>query len=107
MPSSSTNTGLKWMLAFVRIALGIIFLLFAEYKLVGHEFAHGGIQKWIGGFLQNDMALHWYRPFLEKAVMPHGVFFGYLFGSGELLVGLALVTGVGAARGYGWRFHDA
>ena len=94
MPSSSSNPGLKWMLAFLRIALGGIFLLFGEYKLASPEFAHTGIQKWIGGFLHNDMALHWYRPFLEKIVVPHGVFFGYLFGTGELLVGLALVTGV-------------
>jgi thiosulfate dehydrogenase [quinone] large subunit len=82
------------MLALVRIALGAIFLLFGEYKLFGPEFAHGGIQKWIGGFLQNDMAVHWYRPFLENVVMKYGVFFGYLFGAGELLVGISSVTGV-------------
>lgn len=82
------------MLAVVRIALGVIFLFFAEYKIFGPDFAHGGIQKWIGGFLQNDTVVHWYRPFLENVVMPRATAFAYLFGTGELLVGLALVTGV-------------
>jgi thiosulfate dehydrogenase (quinone) large subunit len=93
MPNSADN-GLKYMLALVRIAVGVIFLLFAEYKVFETGFAHGGMQKWIGGFLQNDMVVHWYRPFLENVVMPHATLFAYLFGAGELLVGLALVTGV-------------
>lgn len=92
--ASSSNNGLKYMLGLVRIALGVIFLFFGEYKVFEPQFAHGGIQKWIGGFLQGDMVVHWYRPFLENVVMPHATFFGYLFGTGELLVGAALVTGV-------------
>jgi uncharacterized membrane protein YphA (DoxX/SURF4 family) len=88
------QSGLKWMIAIVRITMGVIFILFGEYKLVGPEFAHGGIQKYLSGFLDGSMVVHWYRPFLEKFVMPHATAFGYLFGAGELLVGTALVTGV-------------
>lgn len=92
--ASTENGGLKYMLALLRIALGIIYLFFAEYKVFEPEFAHGGIQRWIGGFLQNDMVVHWYRPFLENVVMPHATGFAYVFGTGELLVGIALVSGV-------------
>ena len=39
------------MLALVRIAVGVIFLFFAEYKIVGSEFVHGGFQKYITTFV--------------------------------------------------------
>jgi len=74
--------------------LGVIFILFGEYKIVGHDFAHGGIQKYLSQFLDGNMVVHWYRPFLEKVVLPHATIFGYVFGAGELMVGIALVTGV-------------
>jgi uncharacterized membrane protein YphA (DoxX/SURF4 family) len=89
-----SQSGLKWMIALVRVALGVIFVLFGEYKLVSPEFAHGGFQKYLTQFLDGNMAVHWYRPFLEKVVVPHATIFGYVFGTGELLVGTALVTGV-------------
>jgi uncharacterized membrane protein YphA (DoxX/SURF4 family) len=89
-----SQRALKWMIALVRVVIGIIFILFGEYKIAGPEFAHGGIQKYLSGFLDGNMAVHWYRPFLEKVVMPHATAFGYLFGAGELMVGIALITGV-------------
>jgi uncharacterized membrane protein YphA (DoxX/SURF4 family) len=89
-----SQSGLKWVIALVRVVMGVIFILFGEYKIVGHDFAHGGIQKYLSQFLDGNMAVHWYRPFLEKAVLPHATIFGYVFGVGELLVGIALVTGV-------------
>ncbi|MCU1306359.1 MAG: hypothetical protein JWN45_1054 [Acidobacteriaceae bacterium] len=89
-----SQSGVKWMIALVRIALGVIFILFGEYKLARPDFAHGGFQKYLAQFLDGNMAVHWYRPFLEKVVVPHATVFGYMFGTGELLVGIALVTGV-------------
>jgi thiosulfate dehydrogenase [quinone] large subunit len=88
------QTGLKWIIALVRVAMGVIFLFFGEYKIASPAFAHGGIQKYLSSFLDGNMVVHWYRPFLEKVVLPHAPIFGYLFGAGELLVGTALVTGV-------------
>ena len=86
--------GLKWMIALVRVTLGVIFILFGEYKLARPDFAHGGFQKYLAQFLDGNMAVHWYRPFLEKVVVPHATAVSYVFGTGELLVGIALVTGV-------------
>jgi uncharacterized membrane protein YphA (DoxX/SURF4 family) len=88
------ESGLKWTTTLVRIAMGVIFILFGEYKFASPAFAHGGIQKYLAQFLDGNMAVHWYRPFLEKVVLPHASIFGYLFGAGELLVGIALITGV-------------
>jgi uncharacterized membrane protein YphA (DoxX/SURF4 family) len=89
-----SQSGLKWMIALVRVTLGVILILFGEYKLARPDFAHGGFQKYLAQFLDGNMAVHWYRPFLEKVVLPHATIVGYVFGTGELLVGIALVTGV-------------
>jgi len=89
-----SQSGLKWMIALVRVTLGVIFILFGEYKLVSRDFAYHGFQQYLAQFLDGNMAVHWYRPFLEKVVVPHATIFGYVFGTGELLVGAALVTGV-------------
>jgi uncharacterized membrane protein YphA (DoxX/SURF4 family) len=34
------------------------------------------------------------RPFLQKLILPHAVFFGALVGISELLIALSLITGI-------------
>lgn len=89
-------------IALTRILTGLIFILFGEYKVAGPEFAHGGFQQWLGGFINHD-AVSFYRPFLLHVVQPHAVFCGYFVGVAELAIGLALVAGlwVRAASGFG------
>ena len=79
--------------AGVRIATSVFFLLFGEYKLAGPAFAHGGFQTYLQDYIANT-AVGFYRPFLWGIIRPHAVFFGYLVGVIELLVGLSLVLGL-------------
>lgn len=80
-------------LAGVRIATSVFFLLFGEYKLAGPAFAHGGFQTYLQDYIANS-AVSFYRPFLLGIVHPHPVFFGYLVGVIEMLVGVSLLLGL-------------
>ena len=91
MPDQSSN--LARTTAAVRIATGILFLLFGEYKVADPAFAHGGFQQYLQGYIQGA-ALSFYRPFLAHLVVPRVVFFGYAVGVVELLIGISLVVGL-------------
>lgn len=77
----------------VRIATSVFFLLFGEYKLAGPGFAHGGFQNYLQSYISND-AVNFYRPVLSGLVLPHAVFFGYLVGVVEMLIGISLLLGI-------------
>ena len=79
-------------IAVVRIATSVFFLLFGEYKVAGPEFAHGGFQTYLLDYIANS-AVSFYRPVLSGLVLPHAVFFGYVVGIVELLVGISLLIG--------------
>ncbi len=91
MPDQSSN--LAKTTAAVRIATGILFVLFGEYKVVDPAFAHSGFQQYLQGYIQGA-ALSCYRPLLAHLVLPHVVFFGYAVGVVELLIGISLVVGL-------------
>ncbi len=81
-------------LAFLRIAVGILFLIFAQYKVFGTQFTlHGGFQFWINKFLE-DGAYPFMVPVLRGFVLPHATPIAFLVAYGELAIGLALVLGV-------------
>lgn len=81
-------------IAAARIATGIIFLFFGEYKLADSVFAQTTFpQLWLKQFLDQG-AVGFYAKFLRAAVLPHHVFFGYLVGAVELFIGLSLVLGL-------------
>jgi uncharacterized membrane protein YphA (DoxX/SURF4 family) len=86
-------SGFAWTLAGVRIATSVFFLLFGEYKVAGPAFAHGGFQTYLQDYITNSV-VSFYRPFLTGVIQPHAVFFGYLVGVIELLVGLSLLLGL-------------
>jgi hypothetical protein len=46
-------------MAAARIVVGLLFIIFAEYKLVHPDFAHGGYQKTVTGYVQ-ETALGFY-----------------------------------------------
>lgn len=79
--------------ALVRIATSVFFLLFGEYKLAGPEFAHGGFQTYLQDYIANS-AMSFYRHILASVVLPHAIFFGYVVGVVELLVGISLLIGL-------------
>jgi thiosulfate dehydrogenase (quinone) large subunit len=81
-------------LALLRIGVGILFLIFAEYKVFGTQFTlHGGFQFWINKFLDGG-AYPFMVPVLRGFVLPHATLFAFLTAYGELAIGLALVLGV-------------
>ena len=81
-------------LALLRIAIGCLFLIFAEYKVFGTQFTlHGGFQYWINLFLQGG-AYPFMVPVLKNFVLPHATAIAFLVAYGELAIGLALVLGI-------------
>lgn len=81
-------------LAFLRIAVGFLFLLFAQYKVFGTQFTlHGGFQFWINRFLA-DGAYPFMVPVLRGWVLPHATAIAFLVAYGELAIGIALFFGI-------------
>lgn len=81
-------------LAFLRIAVGTLFLIFAQYKILSSEFIYGGgFQYWINRFIE-ESAYPFMRPVLQNFVLPHALAFAYLATCGELAIAIALLTGI-------------
>jgi thiosulfate dehydrogenase [quinone] large subunit len=81
-------------LAVLRIGVGILFLIFAQYKVFGSQFTlHGGFQYWINHFIE-DGAYPFMKPVLKSFVLPHATPIAFLVAYGELSIGLSLVSGV-------------
>ena len=80
-------------LAFLRISIGLLFLLFAEYKLTSTKFIWGGMAQYIGQFL-NQGSYPFIRPLLKNIILPHAAFFGAIVSVSELLIALSFLTGV-------------
>jgi uncharacterized membrane protein YphA (DoxX/SURF4 family) len=88
-----TSSASSRTIAGARIATSIFFLLFGEYKVAGPAFAHGGFQNYLREYIASS-AVSFYRPVLSGLVLPHAVFFGYVVGIVELLVGISLLIGL-------------
>ena len=89
MATSSTKT-----LTALRIAIGILFLIFAEYKVFGTQFTvGGGFQYWINHFL-TEGAYPFMVPVLTGFVLPHAKPIAFLVAYGEMAIGVALVVGL-------------
>jgi len=81
-------------LAILRISVGALFLIFAEYKVFGTQFTlHGGFQYWINRFLE-DGAYPFMKPILKNFVLRHATPLAFLVAYGELAIGISLVTGM-------------
>ena len=80
-------------LAILRISIGALFLILAEYKVFGTAFTRGGgFQYWINSFLQAG-AYPFMVPVLKNFVLPHATAIAFLAAYGELAIGIALVSG--------------
>src|SRR6266567_3486478 len=82
-------------LAVLRIGVGILFLIFGEYKVFGTQFTlHGGFQFWINKFLAEGGAYPFMAPVLRGFVLTHATAIAFLVAYGELAIGLALTLGI-------------
>jgi uncharacterized membrane protein YphA (DoxX/SURF4 family) len=82
------------VLAALRIAVGVLFLIFGQYKVFGAQFTlGGGFQSWINRFLA-DGAYPFMAPILRNFVLPHGTVIAFLVAYGEFAIGLGLSLGI-------------
>jgi len=81
-------------LGALRVAVGILFLIFGEYKVFGTQFTlGGGFQHWINQFL-SDGAYPFMVPVLQHFVLSHAKPIAFLVAYGESAIGIALVCGI-------------
>jgi len=81
-------------LALLRIGVGLLFLIFGQYKVFGTAFTlHGGFQSWINKFLEGG-AYPFMVPVLREFVLPHATAIAFLVAYGEFAIGLGLTAGV-------------
>jgi uncharacterized membrane protein YphA (DoxX/SURF4 family) len=82
-------------LAALRIAVGALFLIFAQYKVFGTQFTlGGGFQYWINMFLSEGGAYPFMVGVLKNFVLPHATAIAFLVAYGELAIGVSLVSGI-------------
>ena len=92
--SSDAGARNSQALAILRIGVGVLFLIFAEYKVFGTRFTlHGGFQFWINKFLAGGV-YPFMEPVLRGFVLSYATFFAFLTAYGELAIGLALLFGI-------------
>ena len=95
MPDFSQEDRNARALAFLRISVGLLFLIFGQYKVFGTQFTlHGGFQFWINKFLAEGGAYPSMENTLRHFVLPHATPIAFLVAYGELAIGLALILGV-------------
>ena len=81
-------------LAALRFGVGVLFLIFGEYKVFGTQFTlHGGFQFWISKFLEGG-AYPFMAPVLRGFVLAHATPIAFLVAYGELAIGIALILGI-------------
>ena len=91
---SDPGTRNTYALALIRIGVGVLFLIFAQYKVFGTTFTlHGGFQFWINKFLEGG-AYPFMSPILRGFVLPHATVIAFLVAYGELAIGLSLLLGI-------------
>jgi uncharacterized membrane protein YphA (DoxX/SURF4 family) len=81
--------------AVLRIGVGVLFLIFGEYKVFGTQFTlSGGFQGWIERFIASHSAYPFMVPILQGFVLPHETTIAFLVAYGEFAIGLGLVFGI-------------
>ena len=81
-------------LAALRIAIGLFFVIFGEYKVFGSQFTlGGGFEAYIKEFLRGG-AYPFMIPILKGILEDCPTFVAFLVAYGEFLIGISLVCGV-------------
>ncbi|WP_158944894.1 DoxX family membrane protein [Granulicella sp. S190] len=79
-------------LAFLRLSIGLLFFIFAEYKLTSTRFIWGGMAQYIRQFIDQG-SYPFLRPFLKEIILPHAVFFGAIVSVSECLIAVSFLSG--------------
>src|SRR5215469_17801651 len=96
-PRSQSQQESRSAIAFsaLRIAVGILFLIFGQYKVFGTTFTlGGGFQGWIHRFINDGAAYPFMVPVLSGFVLPHGTAIAFLVAYSELAIGISLTLGL-------------
>lgn len=81
-------------LAFLRIFVGFLFIMFGQYKIFGTQFIYGGgFESYINGFIAHG-AYPFMLPVLKNFVLAHHIAMAYLVSYGEMAIGLGLALGI-------------
>jgi uncharacterized membrane protein YphA (DoxX/SURF4 family) len=91
MAATKSTTASSTTLALARVAVGLMFVMFAQYKLVHTDFAREGYQKWVSGWVQ-ESCVSFYKPFLRETLL-HPKLWAYATAVVELLIGISMVIG--------------
>ncbi len=86
------NTGTSSVfMSVARILVGLMFIMFAQYKLLHKDFAREGYQKYVTGYVQ-ESSVGFYKPFL-RATLHYPAASAYAVAVAELLIGVSMVLG--------------
>jgi uncharacterized membrane protein YphA (DoxX/SURF4 family) len=88
-----TSSALSRTIAGVRMATSVFFYCLVSTKVAGTGFSHGRLSDVPAG-LHCEQRGQLLSPFLAGVVLPHAVFFGYVVGVVELLIGISLLIGL-------------
>jgi len=91
--SNHAGIGVK-AIACMRIATGIIFFLFAEYKIAGSEFTPAGFEHWVRGWVEQGQVVGFYKPILVNVALGHPVFCARLVAWSEMAIAISLILGL-------------
>jgi len=80
-------------LALLRIAVGVFFAVFGQYKVFGSGFVHSGFRGYIAGFIR-DGAYPFMGPVLRWILAHASTSMALAVGYGEFLIGISLVIGL-------------
>src|ERR1700744_3939371 len=92
MPTSKDSNSTA--IAFLRIVVGLFFIVLGEYKVFGTEFTlRGGFAHYISDFIRSG-AYPFMVPVLRGILAHFATPMAFLVAYGELLIGISLVTGI-------------
>lgn len=83
------------VLALLRIAVGVFFVIFGQYKVFGTQFTlHGGFEGYVNRWLEHGGTYPFMVGMLRDVVLAHAHVFAFAVAYGELLIGIGLVLGI-------------
>lgn len=82
------------VLAGLRVAVGVFFFLFGEYKVFGTQFTlGGGFLGYITRYISRG-AYPFMVSVLQNSIVPHEKLFAFFVAYGEFAIGLGLILGI-------------
>jgi thiosulfate dehydrogenase [quinone] large subunit len=84
----------RYTIALARIAVGIMFLFFAQYKIMHKQFVQSGFEGYVRGYYDHDMPVRFLRPTLEQYVLAHPHVWGVITAASEGAIAVSLLIGL-------------